>query len=382
MSATEVFALRLELVSRGYTPVPLFGKNPALKNWQQLQNVSREQLDMWARSWPDSRNTGILCKDTPTLDLDILIADAVRAIVDYVHEHFDERGFVDVRTGLAPKAAIPFRTIEPFAKILVAVIPPNGDPAKPEKVEFLGAGQQFVAYGIHPDTRAPYVWSWSEPLQHEQQELPYIREAEARALVEHIVDAILVGQFGYTRAKGRPGKRRTGNGADETGSGGAEDWAALVANIQRGQDLHDSLCALAAKVVASGMQAGAAVNYLRGLMDAATCPHDERWKERRAEIPRLVDSAVEKYAKPLDQRTRDVEGGREIHQGRRSAAARASGDGADDGGSEGSRMSVTVQPPLRIKRCGFRTPLDSRNATCLGTVVTAASSISITSAFR
>ena len=45
------------------------------------------------------------------------------------------------------------------------------------------------------------------------------------------------------------------------------------------------------------MQPGAAVNYLRGLMDAATCPHDERWEDRRADIPRLVNSATEKYGK-------------------------------------------------------------------------------------
>jgi Bifunctional DNA primase/polymerase, N-terminal len=142
--SAEVLALRLALVTRGYTPVPLHGKKPPLKTWQQLENVSREQLDMWAKSWPDARNTGILCKDTPTLDLDILNADAVRAVIDYVREQYEDRGFVDVRTGLAPKAAIPFRTIEPFGKIPVPVVAPNGDPAKPEKIEFLASGQQFL----------------------------------------------------------------------------------------------------------------------------------------------------------------------------------------------------------------------------------------------
>jgi hypothetical protein len=297
---TEVATLRLELAARGYVPIPLHGKIPPMENWQKLESVDRAQVEMWCKSWPDARNTGILCRDTPTLDLDILSADAVRAIVDYLHEQFDERGSIDVRTGLAPKAAVPFRTIEPFGKILVPVLAPNGDPAKPEKIEFLASGQQFVAYGIHPETRAPYVWAGGEPLEHEQQELPYIREAEARALVDHVVDEILVRGFGYTRAKSRPGRKAKGNGAAaaETGAGGgAEDWAALVGAIQRGQDLHDSLCALAAKVIASGMQAGAAVNYLYAQMDTAQIPHDARWRDRRREIPRLVDSAIEKYAK-------------------------------------------------------------------------------------
>ena len=75
--------------------------------------------------------------------------------------------------------------------------------------------------------------------------------------------------------------------------GGTEDWAHLVANIQTGQDLHASLTALSAKMVKSGMNAGAAVNMLRGFLDSATCPHDGRWQERRARHPRLVESAVD-----------------------------------------------------------------------------------------
>ena len=38
---------------------------------------------------------------------------------------------------------------------------------------------------------------------------------------------------------------------------------------------------------------------MRALMDNAACPHDERWKARRAQIPDLVNSASAKFA-PLD----------------------------------------------------------------------------------
>ena len=34
-------------------------------------------------------------------------------------------------------------------------------------------------------------------------------------------------------------------------------------------------------------------------MDGATCAHDDRWKARYAEIPRLVDSAVENTPRRL-----------------------------------------------------------------------------------
>src|SRR5262249_16379074 len=56
----------------------------------------------------------------------------------------------------------------------------------------------------------------------------------------------------------------------------------------------DSLRDLAAKLITSGMGGGAAVNFLRGLMDKAETPHDERWKERYLDIPRLVESAEAK----------------------------------------------------------------------------------------
>ncbi len=72
---------------------------------------------------------------------------------------------------------------------------------------------------------------------------------------------------------------------------GAADWQYLVDRIRAGEALHNSLRDLAAKLVTSGMAAGAAVNFLRALMESSSAPRDERWLERLNEIPRLVDSA-------------------------------------------------------------------------------------------
>lgn len=304
MNPTEVAALRLELAARGYLPIPLHGKIPPMENWQKLESVDRAQVEMWGKSWPDAVNTGILCRDTPTLDLDILDPDAVRAIVDYLHEQFDERGYVDVRTGLAPKAAIPFRTIQPFSKIVATVVAPNG---KPEKVEFLASGQQFAAYGTHPETRRAYAWHGSEPLRHEREELPHINEEEARALVQHIVDEILVREFGYSRTKG--GKKTAGGagGADNAGAG--QDWSDLLGNIHAGENLHDTITPLAMKLLKAGMGDGAAVNLLRGMLEASAAPRDMRWQDRWNYIPRAVSSAREK----LDEQAKQPDGNDEGH---------------------------------------------------------------------
>lgn len=72
----------------------------------------------------------------------------------------------------------------------------------------------------------------------------------------------------------------------------------LVQRVLSGDVFHDSLRDLAASLVATGMQPGAVVNHLRGLMDASAAPRDERWHARRKQIPDLVSSA-EKFA-PMD----------------------------------------------------------------------------------
>jgi putative DNA primase/helicase len=291
----HVRELRRTLVAAGFTPIPLFGKAPpafgkngakkGLGGWQRLEAVTPEQIDMWARDWPDAINTGILCKYTPALDLDLLNEQAAIAAEDLVRARFEEHGTVPVRIGRPPKRAIPFRTDMPFAKILVDLVAPNGSQ---EKIEFLGDGQQIVVHGIHPDTGQPYRWHGGEPGQIRHDELPLIGTEEARALVENLV-ALLIKDFNYRRPLGR---RRNGGAQAE----GADDWQDLFANIHAGRALHDSLCSLAAKLIRSGTSAGAAVNQLRAMMEASTALHDERWKTRYDEIPRLVSSAVEKYA--------------------------------------------------------------------------------------
>jgi hypothetical protein len=301
--ADETTALRLRLARTGYVPLPLYGKVPptygknnsrkGLPGWEKLTEVTREQVSMWARTWPDATGTGCLTRLMPTLDLDILNEEAARAIEDMVRERYEKAGYVLVRIGKPPKRAILFRTVEPFAKVIVNVTAPNGGA---EKIEFLADGQQVACFGEHPETGKRYSWHGGEPGQITREQLPYIREEEAQRLVNDIVE-LLVRDFNYKRAPERPRSRmrikRNDNGKAFTVEidSGAADWQYLLDNIREGRELHDSLRDLAAKLVASGMSAGAAVNHLRALMDGSTVPHDERWQERYDDIPRLVAGA-------------------------------------------------------------------------------------------
>jgi Bifunctional DNA primase/polymerase, N-terminal len=277
-----VLEIRQALVDHGYVPIPVKGKIPSFKSWQNVDNVSPAMLDAWSKNWPGATNTGILTKFTPTLDADILNEPAAIAIEALVRERFEERGYILPRIGKPPKRAIPFRTVDPFAKITVNLIAANGSTG--EKIEFMCDGQQIVAAGIHPDTGKPYIWPLGNPTDIAHDDLPDISEAEAQQLVHDIVE-LLCRDFGYARAVGRA---RKGNGAQPGDA--AEDWQQLVDDIRAGHELHANTRDLAAKMVRSGMDGGAIVNFLSGLMNSSAAPRDERWQDRYDNLPRQVDS--------------------------------------------------------------------------------------------
>ncbi|OLB72052.1 MAG: hypothetical protein AUI16_21455 [Alphaproteobacteria bacterium 13_2_20CM_2_64_7] len=141
------------LQDAGFSPIPVMGKKPVIEDWPNKLDVSREEIFSWEIEFPDVNNTGILTQNTPTFDCDILSPVAAAAVEKLLRERFGKTGRILKRTGMAPKFAIPFRTDTAFAKIQVKLLPASaGDDADPEQLEFLGAGQQLVAFGLHPDT--------------------------------------------------------------------------------------------------------------------------------------------------------------------------------------------------------------------------------------
>jgi len=239
--------------------------------------------------YPAAGGTGLLAKATPAIDIDILVPDAAGAVEQLVRDRFDEHGKILVRIGKAPKRAIPFWTDTPFKKITANLIAPDG--LKCQKIEFLGDGQQFVAFGIHPETGKPFEWFGGEPGEVTRDELPAISEAEARALVEDAVE-LLCTEHGYG-----PVNSAAGNAGQAAGGTNAPaDWQDLIKSILEGDGLHDSLRDLAAKLIAGGMSGAAATNMLRAMMEASGAPRDARWQERYDDIPRTVKSAEQKFA--------------------------------------------------------------------------------------
>lgn len=285
----DATSARVLLQAGGYCPIPVIGKVPALLAWQKHIETNAAEIALWRKLYPDAVNTGILTRLNPTVDADLLNEEAAEAVEGLFREYLEERGHFLVRMGRAPKRAILLRTDVPFPKMTRNVTAPNGSA---EKIEVLCEGQQVVVFGIHPDTKKPYLWHGGEPGPIKYEELPYVRAEELAELLDQAV-ALLVRDHGYTTAAERP---KAANGA---GAHSPEDWGYLIRNIVNLTDLHDSARDLAAKLVTAGLSAGATVNALRGVFEAATVPIDisrrREFEERYADIPRAVDGAVRKY---------------------------------------------------------------------------------------
>ena len=198
--ATPETQRRILLSSIGFSPIPLMGKAPRVNGWQTMTHVSPETIRGWETRYPDHLNTGLLAGPTPGLDIDILNRAAAEAVEALVREWFKGRGKILVRTGRAPKRLIPFRAVGRFRKKAIAFTPtvtPAGEERR-EKIELLADGQQFVAFGVHPDTGKPYTWRGGEPGEVRPGDLPELDEAEAEALVEAVTN-LLTSKHRYAR---------------------------------------------------------------------------------------------------------------------------------------------------------------------------------------
>ena len=127
-------------------------KRPLLTGWSTIP-ISLERVERWAREFPNhgiGLRTGVLVG----VDVDILDPDLAHQVDQLAR---DRLGDTLTRVGLWPKRLLPYRTEAPSSKITVGTL-------EGAKVELLGLGQQFVAFGIHPDTGQPYRWIDDTPL--------------------------------------------------------------------------------------------------------------------------------------------------------------------------------------------------------------------------
>ncbi|CUH60956.1 AAA family ATPase [Thalassobacter stenotrophicus] len=150
------------LIDNGYAPIPIphGQKGPRIANWQHRTFQPTD--------FATNANIGIRCGDSGVAfcDIDVYCPDIAEAIsFEWLRRFTASDCNWMQRTGQAPKTGYLFRYSElnvPVAKSAkiptgMAPVSKDGKP-KDEKVEILSKGQQFVAFGTHPETGKPYRW--------------------------------------------------------------------------------------------------------------------------------------------------------------------------------------------------------------------------------
>ena len=187
--ATALTALRHTLRCNGYRPVPISGphlsikaagKRPLMRGWETVCAVADEaEIERWINKYPDSTNTGLLCGIIVGIDIDVPLDDPAAEIERLARDTLGDTPLK--RIGRAPKLLLVMRTEQPFDKIQTPeLILPDGTGVR---VEILATGQQFVAFGIHPDTRSDYLWPDRSPLDMPAADLPVVTADQCAAFV-------------------------------------------------------------------------------------------------------------------------------------------------------------------------------------------------------
>ena len=205
----------LPLVANGYRIIPVRAgeKRPGLDDWQTFRATPGD-AKKWASNGFAGGNIGIITENNPAIDLDIYDTEMAEKMEAWCLAEF---GAAPIRIGRAPKRLLLYYTDKPFAKLFSEYVDSRGTK---HKVEVLGRGQQFVAYGVHPDTKRPFNWTTSDqPLSLPSDMLPVLTQDDARAMLTKF------GEFakaaGWTYKNDNIGSRSSG------GSDGAADNALL-----------------------------------------------------------------------------------------------------------------------------------------------------------
>ncbi len=180
-----ITALRIQLHAKGYDPIPLEGKRPLLPSWQRIP-IDQQIITSWAgkRGW---RNTGVRCGAVRAIDIDVLDADLSQLLAAECERIVGRNSLR--RIGRAPKTLIPYFADDGAGPKLATprFTLPDGTPAQ---VEILGAGNQFAAYGRHPDTGAEYEWQGGGLDTTAATDLPRAKLADLQAFLDVAADLI------------------------------------------------------------------------------------------------------------------------------------------------------------------------------------------------
>jgi hypothetical protein len=286
MTPDRATALREQLWRGGFRPIALYnhddpgpspGKRPVGKGWQL---DARRDPPLWATepAQPNAVNTGVLADALRAIDLDI--NDAARAT--------NCTGTAFAVLGQAP---IRYRRNSPRRLILYRAA--EGEPPKRSitgklgKIEVLGRGQQFAAFGTH-DSGAELEWLGEPPGHLTLEDLPAVTEEQITEFLTRcaaIIDA--------------PAPKASGaNGHDEwfdPGAGAADEDELRARIAAGGEGTHDALVSLAGLLAHRGSCDNDLLSELGdALQQRPTTARNADWHRHLTDIPRLAAWVLER----------------------------------------------------------------------------------------
>lgn len=188
IASDPIVARDARLIENDYEPLAAVGKIPAANGWQKRPNTVAA-IAAERAAHPDAISSGLRTGRFVAFDVDL--SDPGHAIeVEQIIA--DNLGETPLRRVGSKGFLLGYQNDTPIKKINI------GSKDK-RQVEILGVGQQFIAYGIHPDTGRSYTWTndltGGEPLVTPLADLPKVTP-DAIYKVAHLISERLTA-LGY-----------------------------------------------------------------------------------------------------------------------------------------------------------------------------------------
>lgn len=192
------------LLDNGYEPLPIEPgtKRPSPLQWSK-RPIDAAQVTSWKLQYP-GHGIGVRTGRAVAVDIDVEESDIAHAAGQLVQHRL---GQTLLRVGRWPKRLFVYRAETPFRGFGIY------------KCDLLALGQQFVAFGIHPDIGSPYSWPEESVLDVPLEDLPLVTEQQCRDLLADLAQLLPPGPSsqggGRRRADGQ--KQKAGPNWDAEG---------------------------------------------------------------------------------------------------------------------------------------------------------------------
>jgi hypothetical protein len=164
---------------------PSTGQWHGLSGWQRFidEPPGARTIAKWASYTTNGLpGVGVLTgHKVCAVDIDVMHPDLAMATLNLAHRILGLSKFI--RIGKNPKSLLVYQVIgdEPLMKMKSAGFDLEGYTNL--AVEVLGRGQQFVAFGVHPETKQPYSWPVKSILESPVDDLPPVTPAQLREFI-------------------------------------------------------------------------------------------------------------------------------------------------------------------------------------------------------